>query len=92
MKKTFSINFIGRVQGIGFRFLTLRKANQFGLTGWVKNSYQHDLVEAVFQGEEKVVTELIVYLKSNPYFVRVDNVVFFEIKNSEKFNDFQVRY
>jgi acylphosphatase len=92
MEKTFSVNFVGRVQGIGFRFLTMRKANSMGLTGWVKNAYQRDLVEAVFQGEEKKVNELIEYLKSNPFFVRVDNVSLYEIKNSEKFSDFQVKY
>ena len=92
MEKTFSINFVGRVQGIGFRFLTMRKANSIGITGWVKNSYQRDLVEAVFQGDEKKVNELIEYLKSNPFFVRVDHVALYEIKNSEKFKDFQVKY
>ena len=31
------IVFYGRVQGVGFRYYAVNKANQLGLTGWVKN-------------------------------------------------------
>jgi len=27
----------GRVQGVGFRYWTVRKAGEFGLVGWVRN-------------------------------------------------------
>lgn len=30
------IIFYGRVQGVGFRYYAVQKANQLGLTGWVK--------------------------------------------------------
>ena len=33
------IIFYGRVQGVGFRYYAVQKANQLGLTGWVKNLY-----------------------------------------------------
>jgi len=89
---TFSVNFFGRVQGIGFRFLALRKANSLGLTGWVKNSFDFNCVETILQGEKENINEFIFYFKENPSHVRVDNVVMDEIKNSEKFIDFQVRY
>lgn len=89
---TLSVNFKGRVQGVGFRFLCARKANSLGVKGWVRNSQKFDLVESVFQGEEKKVYELINYFKENPYFVRVDNVVVDEIKISEKFSNFEVKY
>ena len=86
------INFFGRVQGVGFRFLVLKKANSFGIKGWVKNSWEHDLVEAVFFGEEKKVKDLIEELKNPAYWVRVDNVAVEEIKSTEKFINFQIRY
>jgi len=89
---TFSVNFFGRVQGIGFRFLALRKANSLGLKGWVKNSFDFHCVETILQGEKKTIDEFISYFKENPYIVRVDNVVVEEIFNSEKFKDFQVKY
>ncbi len=92
MQKTFFINFLGRVQGVGFRFLVLKKANSFGVKGWVKNSQETDLVEAVFFGEEKKIKELIEELKNPAYWVRVDNIIVEEIKSTEKYSTFEIRY
>ena len=33
------IIFYGRVQGVGFRYYAVQKANQLGLTGWVRNCW-----------------------------------------------------
>jgi len=89
---TFEVNFIGRVQGVGFRFLCLRKANSLGVKGWVRNAHKQDLVEAIFQGEKKNIGELVYYLKNNPYLIRVDNFTMSEVKTKEKFSGFEVRY
>ena len=86
------ITFSGRVQGVGFRYLVLKKANSFGIKGWVRNSWENNLVEAVFCGEEKKVNELIEELKRPAYWVRVDNIVIEKIKSSEKFTNFEIRY
>ena len=86
------ITFSGRVQGVGFRYLVLKKANSFEIKGWVRNSWENNLVEAVFSGEEKKVNELIKELKNPAYWVRVDNVVIEEIKLNEKFINFEIRY
>jgi len=92
MEKAFLVRFFGRVQGVGFRFLVLRKANKSGVFGWVKNSWENDLVEAFFQGEEKKVRELIEELKKPAYWIRVDNVVVEEQSVDEKLNIFEVKY
>lgn len=86
------VNFFGRVQGVGFRFLCLRKANSLGVKGWVRNSWETNSVEAVFFGEKKIVLELIEIMKHGAYWIRTDNVVVEEIKSSEVFTNFQVRY
>ena len=31
--------FIGRVQGVGFRYKATHLARHFGLTGWARNEY-----------------------------------------------------
>ena len=45
------IFFYGRVQGVGFRYYAVQKANQLGLTGWVKNLYDGS-VEMEVEGQE----------------------------------------
>ena len=46
------IIFYGRVQGVGFRYYSVNKARQLGLTGWVKNLCDGS-VEMEVQGEER---------------------------------------
>ncbi|MFA6268435.1 MAG: acylphosphatase [archaeon] len=89
---TLLVNFFGRVQGVGFRFLCLRKANSLGLTGWVRNAPKFDLVETCLQGEKKKVDELIAYFKENPFNIHIEKVVIEEVSGAEKLNDFQVKY
>ena len=48
----------GDVQGVGFRFHTRIKARNLGLKGWVRNLDSGD-VEAIFEGEEDKVKEII---------------------------------
>ena len=55
------IVFYGRVQGVGFRYYAVNKANQLGLTGWVKN-LPDGTVEMEVQGEEPLIDQLIIFL------------------------------
>jgi len=43
------IIFVGRVQGVGFRFTAYNVANRYGLTGWVRNILDGS-VEMLAQG------------------------------------------
>lgn len=54
------IVFYGRVQGVGFRYYAVNKANQLGLTGWVKN-LPDGTVEMEVQGEEPLIDQLIIF-------------------------------
>lgn len=55
----------GDVQGVGFRFHTRIKARNLGLKGFVRNLDSGD-VEAVFEGEEDKVKEIIDWCKKGP--------------------------
>ena len=56
----------GRVQGVGFRYYAVNKANQLGLTGWVKN-LPDGTVEMEVQGEKPLIDQLIIFLQNRTY-------------------------
>jgi len=55
----------GRVQGVGFRFYTQRKALELGITGWVRNC-RDGSVEAVIQGAPGSVETMIAWARRGP--------------------------
>ena len=48
------LRFVGQVQGVGFRWTTLKVAEDLGLTGWVRNE-RDGSVRAEIQGESSHV-------------------------------------
>lgn len=60
------ILFYGRVQGVGFRYYSVHKARQLGLTGWVQNLYDGS-VEMEVQGAEQKIDELVSFLDRQRY-------------------------
>lgn len=62
----------GKVQGVGFRASTRRRANNLELAGWVKNTEEN--VEAVFEGEKDNVEEMLEWCRKGPSLARVVNV------------------
>ncbi len=55
----------GLVQGVAFRYYTRREASRLGLTGWVRN-LSDGKVEAVFEGEEGLVAEMVQWCRQGP--------------------------
>ncbi len=55
----------GRVQGVYFRYSTEQEATRLGLTGWVRNLRSGE-VEAVFEGSEKEVEEMVRWCHHGP--------------------------
>lgn len=55
----------GRVQGVGFRYATYRKAKEFGAAGWVRN-LPDGRVEAVFEAERLVLESLVAWCHKGP--------------------------
>jgi len=63
----------GRVQGVGYRAWVDHEARRLGLKGWVRNR-RDGSVEAVFEGAEKIVTDMIASCRKGPPSSRVDEV------------------
>jgi acylphosphatase len=63
----------GNVQGVFFRDSTRQKAEELGLTGWVKNT-PDGRVEAVFEGPSEDVREMVDWCENGPSQADVDDV------------------
>lgn len=63
----------GRVQGVSFRWYTERRAQELGLTGWVRN-HDDGSVRLEVQGPEAAVAELVAWLHDGPTHARVAGV------------------
>jgi acylphosphatase len=64
----------GRVQGVGYRAWVDHEARRLGLQGWVRNR-RDGSVEALFDGDEAVVAEMIASCRKGPPSARVDAVL-----------------
>jgi acylphosphatase len=78
----------GRVQGVGFRASTRRKARQLNLTGWVKNLENGD-VEAVIEGPEREVDEMLDWLETGPSMAHVE-IIEVEEEEPEMLDRFEI--
>ena len=63
----------GRVQGVWFRDSTRTQANALGVFGWVRNR-PDGTVEALAEGPEKQVNELIAWCHQGPPYADVYRV------------------
>jgi acylphosphatase len=63
----------GRVQGVNFRWYTQQKAQDLGVTGWVRNLWD-GRVEAIFEGEEKAVQRAVEWCHVGPPSAWVERV------------------
>jgi len=81
----------GRVQGVFFRSETRREARKRGVKGWIRNM-PDGRVEAVFEGEEDNVKEVIRFCKRGPPGARVTGVDVVWESYTGEFRDFEIRY
>lgn len=65
--------FTGRVQGVYFRASTQKKARELGLNGWVRN-LRDRRVEAVFEGPEATINNIISWCKNSMPLANVASV------------------
>jgi len=90
MKVRAHVFVAGRVQGVFFRSETRAKAKKRGVTGWVKN-LPDGRVEAVFEGEETSVKELVEFCRKGPSDAGIRSFsVSLETWTGE-FKDFEIR-
>lgn len=63
--ETVFVQIRGKVQGVGFRMATVRRAHMVGATGWVQN-LDDGSVEAMVQGTPDQVDQMLEWLGRGP--------------------------
>ncbi len=79
----------GSVQGVGFRFFAVRKAQEYGLKGWVRNTVK-GTVESEVEGEKSLILGYIKDLKAGPRGAKVADVKVEWNPFQNQYQDFQI--
>jgi acylphosphatase len=79
----------GRVQGVFFRDTLRRLAEDAGVAGWARNTWD-GTVEAVLEGEDEEVERLVAFAREGPEGARVDRVEVLE-EEPEGLRGFAIR-
>jgi acylphosphatase len=82
---------IGKVQGVGFRYFTQKRANRLGLTGWVKNLADGS-VEVTVQGEKATLEEFIIIINQAFNGAEVVDLVVSWAEPTDRYAGFQVHF
>ncbi|MEF8848640.1 MAG: acylphosphatase [Candidatus Thermoplasmatota archaeon] len=91
MKKNIHVEVSGKVQGVWFRANTKEKAEQLNINGWVKNTADGK-VEAVFEGEEENIKEMLDWCHQGPPLAKVQTVDVEEKNSLEGLEGFSIKY
>ena len=85
-----SARITGRVQGVGFRHFTTRRAQSLGCTGWVRNETDGS-VRLEAEGPRSALDDLLDAVHEGPRSARVEDVSATFEEASGKFERFHVR-
>ena len=80
----------GLVQGVGFRYLTSRRADELELTGYVRN-LPDGRVEILARGDRGRIADLVALLRVGPRSASVREVAVEWVTPTEQFDRFEVR-
>lgn len=81
----------GEVQGVFFRASTREKAQELGLTGWVRN-LPTGSVEVVAEGDAGALSELLAWCHQGPELAEVSSVVPHWSTGTGEFESFTIHH
>ena len=87
--KRVHVSISGEVQGVFFRYETRQRARELGIAGWVRN-VPDGRVEAVFEGPEDAVDQMLAWCRQGPEQADVREVDVSD-ENPEGLDTFEVR-
>jgi len=80
----------GLVQGVGFRYFVLSKANELKLNGYVKNQFDGTVLTVV-EGSKSLIETLFNYLKIGPMHSDVRDIKIGWRSFAAEFSSFEIR-
>lgn len=86
--KLFSV--YGRVQGVAFRFFTLKEAEKLGVKGYVRNR-DDGSVEVVAEADEQTIAQFEQWLHHGFPSANVERVIASDYSGGENFERFEIR-
>ena len=89
-QKAIGATITGRVQGVGYRYTSLRVAEELGLQGWVRNASDGS-VEVWAQWPESSVRAFTEFLRHCPRSARVQYVDVRTVEPDATLEGFRVR-
>ncbi len=87
--KRVTIYISGRVQGVFYRANFRKEAQKLGIKGYVKN-LPDGRVEAVVEGEDSPIFQIIEWCKVGPNYAKVENFETIEEKYRGEFKNFSI--
>ena len=90
-EKRARISISGMVQGVSFRYYTVRQAENLGITGWVRNT-SDGRVEITAEGTKPALDELISWCEEGPPAASVHSVETDWSEPTGEFSRFSVKY
>ena len=91
MNQKLIVHISGRVQGVGYRYFVLHRAQSLELAGYVRN-LRDGRVEVVAEGEEQALKTLLVELQQGPPGAIVEKVETRWQQYSGEFTSFETMF
>ncbi|MDC7238983.1 MAG: acylphosphatase [Spirochaetales bacterium] len=91
MNTAVRVRVYGRVQGVGFRYYTVRQGRSRGLAGWVRNE-SDGTVLVHLQGPRDIVDEMCLWLEKGPSSARVERTQLTPSSIDPNLFDFDIDY
>ena len=91
MLTTYQITLSGRVQGVYYRKSTLQQALKIGITGFVQNLNNGDVL-IVARGTSDQLNAFMEWCNTGPENAIVESLTHEPLNNQEDFASFEIRY
>jgi acylphosphatase len=84
------IKIFGRVQGVFFRRSAKKKAEEFGIVGFIRNESDDESVYLEAQGEEENLKKFIEWCRKGPPLAKVQNLEVNYLKEIKPYTQFLI--